>query len=480
MREIRALIDGVWHGRLDETAAVRRALASARGFHGQVTADGASGFKAEPGRYHLYASYACPWAHRTIIYRKLKRLEHVVGMSVLHPRWATPDGWRFGDGDLATVDHVAGRRFLHEVYRAARPDYTGRVTVPVLWDRGADTIVNNDSSEIMRMLNSAFDEWGDATVDFYPSAKRADIDALNAWLIPTVCSGVYRAGFATSQDEYDRAAVALFAALDELERRLSRQPYLSGERLTESDWHLFATLCRFDAVYHGALRCNRRRLVDYPALSAYARRVHDAPGVAATVKLDHVKRHYYDAIGEIDPTIVPLGPAVDYTTIASDSMHDGNDPFLAEVLDFHRGLERWLKGDVTDRDAALARLTDALAEDFVVVHPDGKRDGKTGVLRNFAAAFGEKPARYRLEIRDVTLRRFDAGFCLVTYVESHPGEAGRTRISTALLRRHPTSGLVEWLSLQETRLADDAMRHGRGDSTSPAVAWTPLSCSIPR
>ncbi len=477
MREIRALIGGVWHGRLDETAAVRSALAGARGFRGQVTADGRSGFRAEPGRYHLYVSYACPWAHRTIIYRQLKRLENVVTMSVLHPRWATPEGWRFDDGAMSTVDHVAGRRFLHEVYRAAKPDYTGRVSVPVLWDRATETIVSNESGEIIRMLNSAFDEWGDAAADFYPPALRADIDALNAWLIPTVCAGVYRAGFAATQHAYERAVVALFAALDELERRLSRQPYLLGDQLTESDWHLFATLCRFDAVYHGALRCNLRRLVDYPALTAYARRVHDVPGVAETVKLDHVKRHYYDAIGEIDPTIVPVGPADDYRIIGSGSAHGvgreeragaTDDSFFAEVLDFHRGLERWLKGDVPNRDIAFARLAAALAEDFVVVHPNGRRDGKAGVLRSFASAFGEKPKRYRLEIRDVSLRRYEGGLCLATYVESHGGEAGRTRVSTALLRQRSAGGPVEWLSLQETLLAE-AVGHGRIDATSDAT-----------
>lgn len=314
MRRIKALLDGTWDGCLVETPEVRERLsrAAVQRFSGQVSPDPDSRFPAEPDRYHLYVSYACPWAHRTIIYRKLKRLEHVVSMSVLHPRWAGPDGWRFGDGPFATVDHAGGRRFLHEVYRDARSDFTGRVTVPVLWDKRTSTIVNTESGEIIRMLNAAFDRWGDDTVDFYPRDRRTEVDAVNAWILPSVCRGVYAAGFATTQAGYEAAVRELFESLDRLERRLEAQRFLCGDAVTESDWHLFATLCRFDAVYVGAMRCSIRRLTDYPALCAYTRRLHAMPGVGETVRLDHVTQHYYDAIDEIDRTIVPVGPAVDY------------------------------------------------------------------------------------------------------------------------------------------------------------------------
>lgn len=316
MRRIKALMDGTWHGSLVETPEVRETLSRAAGqrFRGRVSATGDGEFPAEAGRYHLYVSYACPWAHRAILYRRLKRLDDVISMSVLHPRWAGPDGWRFVDGPLSTVDHAGGRGFLHEVYRAARPDYTGRVTVPVLWDKRTSTIVNNESAEIIRMLNSAFDRWGDPAVDFYPQELRTEIESVNAWILPSVCRGVYAAGFATTQAAYDTAVRQLFESLDRLERRLEGQPYLCGSVATESDWHLFATLCRFDAAYVGALKCNLRRLIDFPALSAYTRRLHEWPGVAETVRIDHVTQHYYDAIDEIDRTIVPVGPDVDYRT----------------------------------------------------------------------------------------------------------------------------------------------------------------------
>jgi len=306
---MKLLIDGVWHANAPPGAA--RASAFDR-FRDWVSADGAGRFPAEPGRYHVYVSYACPWAHRTIIYRRLKRLERVVSMSVAHPRWAGPDGWTFGAGEMSTIDHAGGRRCLHDVYRAAKPDFTGRVTVPVLWDKKTKTIVNNESADIIRMLNTAFDAFGDATVDFYPEAHRERIDALNARLLPLVCAGVYRAGFARTQDDYERAVSALFHELDHFERTLSWQRYLLGDCITECDWHLFCTLVRFDAAYHDALKCNLRRLVDYPALCAYARRLFAVPGVADTVRIDHVKHHYHDAIDEIDRTIVPLGPSCDF------------------------------------------------------------------------------------------------------------------------------------------------------------------------
>ena len=309
------LIDGVWHDNVTDTPELRerRRVEKQKWFRDYVTAGKGAAFPAEPGRYHLYVSYACPWAHRVILYRKLKKLEGVISMSVVHPKWSGPNGWQFADSSLSTIDHINGKRYLYEIYQQAKPDFTGVVSVPVLFDRRQQTIVNNESGEIIRMLNSEFDRWGDATVDFYPRELRQDIDRLNTFILGSVCSGVYAAGFASTQRSYDRAVIALFAALDELEERLSRQDYLLGARITESDWHLFATLSRFDAVYHGPLKCNIRRLVDYPALTAYTRRLFDLPGVGQTVRFDHVKRHYYDRIPSINPEIIAAGPLVQFT-----------------------------------------------------------------------------------------------------------------------------------------------------------------------
>jgi putative glutathione S-transferase len=316
MAKIKALVRGVWHPSIEDTPALQAEFANhSERFRRWVTGDASSGYPAEAGRSRLYVSYACPWAHRTNLYRKLKGLEDVVALSVLHPRRGGPEGWSFGDTELSTIDHAGNRRHLHEIYRAAAPDYSGRVSVPVLWDEATSTIVSNESADIIRMLNTAFDGvGGDPAVDFYPEELREDIDRLNAILLPKVCSGVYRAGFARTQAAHDQAVGDLFATLNMLERRLADgRHFLLGERITECDWHLFATLCRFDVAYHGALKCNLRRLIDYPALSAYTRRLHETPGVAETVRFDHIKRHYYDAIGDINPTIVPRGPAVDYT-----------------------------------------------------------------------------------------------------------------------------------------------------------------------
>lgn len=464
-RRLKALIDGVWYDDLADTPELRRTLSGAGGgFHHRIGADGASAFPAAANRYHLYVSYACPWAHRTIIYRKLKRLEGAVSMSVLQPRWAGPGGWRFAD-EPTDASGGGGRRYLYEVYQAARPDYTGKVTVPVLWDRQSETIVNNESAEIIRMLNSAFDVWGDAAVDFYPAVLRREIDALNAWLVPNICAAVYRAGFADGQRAYERAVTALFDSLDELERRVARQPYLLGRRVTESDWHLFTTLCRFDAVYYGALKCNLRRLIDYPALSAYARRLHRLGGVAETVRMDHIKRHYYDAIGEIDATLVPRGPAVDYTAGARSRAAFGRgaagganpEPtagrFADEVRELHGYLGDWLTGKAANAGRGPARLENALADDFIVIHPDGVREGKAAVLQTFAKAYGRKPAGYAVDIADISARLLGAGLGLVTYRESHRGEPGRARRSSALLRQRPGSTAIEWLFLQETRCA---------------------------
>ncbi|WP_316979641.1 glutathione S-transferase family protein [Shumkonia mesophila] len=304
------LVDGIW--RQDwydtETSGGRFVRPPTR-FRGRITADGSSGFPAEPGRYHLYVSYACPWAHRTLIFRALKGLADKVSVSVAEPLMGR-DGWTLAEG----ADPVMGARFLYDVYRAADRTYTGRVTVPVLWDKQTGTIVSNESADIIRMFNSAFDAAGAAPGDYYPEPLRAEIDALNARIYDTVNNGVYRAGFATRQEAYDEAVTALFESLDWLEDRLSRQRYVAGDRLTEADWRLFTTLARFDAVYHGHFKCNLKRLVDYPSLWAFARELYQVPGVAATVRLDHIKAHYYGSHSTINPTgIVPKGPLVDFT-----------------------------------------------------------------------------------------------------------------------------------------------------------------------
>lgn len=289
----------------DVRGAFRR---QASRFRDWVSADGSTGFKAEPGRYHLYVSYACPWAHRAIIVRKLKGLEDVIGMTVVDPI-RDARGWAFTD----EPDPLNGFAFLREAYLSSHPDYADRVTVPVLWDTQRKVIVNNESSEIIRMLNSEFDAWGDSSVDLYPEPLREEIDALNAKVYDAVNNGVYRAGFATSQESYDQAVHALFACLDELEQRLATRRTLLGDTPTEADWRLFTTLVRFDPVYHVHFKCSLRRLVDYPNLWGYLRDLYQRPGVAETVNLDHIKRHYFETHRSINPTgIVPYGPELDF------------------------------------------------------------------------------------------------------------------------------------------------------------------------
>jgi glutathionyl-hydroquinone reductase len=313
------LVDGKWHDRWYETdRSGGRFVRGDAQFRNWVTADGGAGpsgeggFAAEPGRYHLYVSLACPWAHRTLIFRKLKGLEGMIGVSVVH--WLMRgDGWTFKEAEGATGDALHGSRFLHEVYTRASPGYSGRVTVPVLWDRRRGTIVSNESSEIIRMLNAAFDRVGAAAGDYCPEALRPEIDRINARVYATVNNGVYRAGFATTQEAYDEAVAELFASLDWLESLLSERRYLAGGRVTEADWRLFTTLLRFDPVYHGHFKCNLRRLVDYPNLWAYTRELYRWPGVAETVDFAHIKRHYYASHGSINPTgIVPAGPLLDF------------------------------------------------------------------------------------------------------------------------------------------------------------------------
>ncbi len=303
------LVDGVWADQWYDTKSIGgRFVRQDSAFRNEITADGSSGFKAEPGRYHLYVSYACPWAHRTLIFRALKGLEDAISVSVVDPLMLE-HGWELADG----ADPVNGARYLHEVYVKARPGYTGRVTVPVLWDKETATIVNNDSAEIIRMFNSAFGATGAVGPDFYPEALRGEIDTVNSVIYGNVNNGVYRAGFATSQPAYEEAFDTLFETLDDLEGRLGGQRYLAGNRITEADWRLFTTLVRFDAVYVGHFKCNKRRIADYPNLWAYTRDLYQVPGVAGTVRMNHIKRHYYDSHKTVNPTgIVPKGPDIDF------------------------------------------------------------------------------------------------------------------------------------------------------------------------
>ena len=314
------LVDGQWHDQwYDTTSTGGRFVRQDSAFRNWVTPDGSpgpsgvGGFKAEPGRYHLYVSLACPWAHRTLIFRKLKGLTDMIDFSVVH--WLMlENGWTFMDGPGVIPDPLYSARFLYEIYTRAEPRYTGRVTVPVLWDKATKTIVNNESSEIIRMFNSAFDACGATAGDFYPEELRAEIDALNARIYRKVNNGVYKAGFATTQEAYEKAFVELFETLDFLEERLGTRRFLIGDRLTEADWRLFTTLVRFDPVYVGHFKCNLRRIADYPKLSSYLRGLYQMPGVAETVNLVHIKGHYYQSHRTINPTgIVPLGPEIKFT-----------------------------------------------------------------------------------------------------------------------------------------------------------------------
>jgi putative glutathione S-transferase len=311
------LVDGVWVDQWYDTKDTGgRFVRKESAFRNWVTADGApgptgvGGYKADPQRYHLYVSLACPWAHRTLIFRKLKRLEQMISVSVVH--WLMAEnGWSFTDGPGVVPDPIHGARFLHEVYTRAEPHYTGRVTVPVLWDKSTGTLVNNESSEIIRMFNSAFDTCGAAPGDYYPEDLRPEIEAWNARIYDTVNNGVYKAGFATSQDAYEAAFRELFETLDVLEEHLGRHRYLLGQCVTEADWRLFTTLLRFDPVYVGHFKCNLRRITDYRNLSGYMRDLYQVPGVSDTVDLRHIKGHYYQSHRTINPTgIIPAGPTI--------------------------------------------------------------------------------------------------------------------------------------------------------------------------
>ncbi len=313
------LIDGKWHDVWYDTKSTGgKFKRQDAGFRHWVTASGdagptgSAGFKAEANRYHLYISCACPWAHRTIIFRNLKGLENMIGLSVVHPHMGE-DGWTFAEGNGVIPDTVNHADFLHQVYTNAKADYTGRVTVPVLWDKKKNTIVSNESSEIIRMFNTAFDRQGATPGDYYPEHLRAEIDRVNADVYDNINNGVYKAGFATTQDAYDEAVNTLFDALDRTENTLSTQRYLAGSTLTEADWRLFTTLIRFDEVYHGHFKCNKRQIMDYPNLWAFTRELFQIPGVAGTVNMDHIKRHYYGSHANLNPSgIVPVGPSPDF------------------------------------------------------------------------------------------------------------------------------------------------------------------------
>ncbi len=313
------LVEGVWHDQWYDTKKSRGAFVRADSqFRNWVTTDdsagpsGVSGFKAERGRYHLYVSLACPWAHRTLIFRALKNLEEVISVSVVDP-YMLEQGWAFTGNFDSDLDDVNNCQFLHQIYTLQQSDYSGRVTVPVLWDKKTQTIVNNESSEIIRMLSSAFDELTDVKHDYYPEALQSEIDAINNFIYPNINNGVYRCGFATKQVVYEKAFDELFSALDQLEQRLKQQRYLVGNQVTEADWRLFTTLIRFDAVYYSHFKCNLHRLSDYSNLSHYLRELYQVPGVKKTVNFTHIKQHYYYSQSTVNPTrIVPKGPLLDF------------------------------------------------------------------------------------------------------------------------------------------------------------------------
>lgn len=314
------LVDGRWQDRWYDTKSsggrFERSESSFRNWltsNGQPGASGKGGFTAAPGRYHLYVSYACPWAHRVLIYRTLKGLEDMIGVSYVHWLMAE-EGWTFApDEDGIVGDRLSGRRFLRDVYTDAKPDATTRVTVPVLWDTDTGSIVSNESSEIIRMLDHAFDALGATPGDHYPPEKRTEIDAINQRVYDTLNNGVYRCGFATTQEAYDDAIVPLFETLDWLEETLSRQRFLTGDEPLECDWRLFPTLSRFDAVYHGHFKCNLRRLVDYPNLWGYTRDLYQWQGIAATCNFEHARKHYHCSHETINPhRILPIGADIDF------------------------------------------------------------------------------------------------------------------------------------------------------------------------
>ena len=308
------LVDGNWQTDWYDTKSTGgKFVRSASQFRNWITAEGSSDFPAESGRYHLYVSYACPWAHRTLIFRELKGLTDHITVSAVHPDMLN-NGWSFETDDHgATGDTLYRLDFAHQIYTRADPTYSGRVTVPILWDKKRETIVSNESAEIIRMLNSAFDGLTGNTTDYWPAPMRDAIEEVNERIYHTLNNGVYKSGFASTQEAYDAAVHPLFDTLDWLETRLSENRYLMGDTLTEADWRLFTTLIRFDPVYHLHFKCNRRRIVDYPNLWAYTRDLYQMPGIADTVNLTHIVRHYHYSHESVNPNrIVPINPVLDY------------------------------------------------------------------------------------------------------------------------------------------------------------------------
>jgi len=326
------LQDGKWVDQWYDTESTGgRFVRKLPQFRHWITHDGSAGpsgdpgFRAEPDRYHLYVSLACPWAHRTLIFRALKGLEEMISVSVVH--WfMAENGWTFQPDDGVVKDPLNGAQYMHQIYTTAMPDYSGRVTVPVLWDKHKSTIVSNESPEIIRMFNSAFDGLGAKSGDYYPQALRSEIDDLNDRIYETVNNGVYKCGFATTQEAYEEAISPLFETLDWLDERLSSQRYLTGSSITEADWRLFTTLIRFDPVYVGHFKCNVKRIVDYPNLSGYVRDLYQQPGVSDTVNMQHIKNHYYASHESVNPSrIVPAGPIVDFMASHNRGLLSGND-----------------------------------------------------------------------------------------------------------------------------------------------------------
>ena len=313
------LIDGKWHTDWYDTKSTGgKFVRKDSSYRNWVTPDGSpgpsgrGGFEAEAGRYHLYVSFACPWAHRALIFRELKGLQDIISVSAVNSFMAD-EGWTFHSGQGVIPDSVNHKQRMYEIYTLADPDYTGRVTVPVLWDKKQRTIVSNESSEIIRMFNSAFDGVGARVGDYYPEGMRSEIDEVNALIYDNINNGVYKAGFSTTQSAYEEAVSNVFRVLDILEQRLSRQRYLLGSKISEADWRLFTTLVRFDAVYVGHFKCNLKRIADYPALSNYLRDLYQQPGIAETVNIDVIKAHYYESHTGINPTgIIPAGPELEF------------------------------------------------------------------------------------------------------------------------------------------------------------------------
>ena len=306
------LVDGKWQDKwYDTKASDGKFVRQDANFRRQVSSAPDAEFPAESGRYHLYVSLACPWAHRTLIFRKLKQLEAHISVSVVSPDMLD-NGWEFGNYEGATVDHLYDFDYMHQLYTKVDPSITTRVTVPVLWDKQSEQIVSNESADIIRMFNSEFNHITNNHLDYYPATLQAEIDDINAWVYDNINNGVYKTGFATTQQAYEDALNKLFKALDDLEQRLQGQRYLTGSQITEADWRLFTTLIRFDPVYVGHFKCNLKRIVDYPAISGYMRELYQIEGIADTTNFDHIKRHYYFSHTMINPTqVVPLGPQQD-------------------------------------------------------------------------------------------------------------------------------------------------------------------------